>query len=29
MSLSSRIANLFRGRELSREIDEELQSHID
>ena len=29
MSLSSRIANLFRGRDLSREIDEELQSHID
>jgi putative ABC transport system permease protein len=29
MSLSSRIANVFRGERLSREIDEELQSHID
>ncbi len=29
MSLWSRIANVFRGDGLSREIDEELQSHID
>jgi len=29
MSLWSRIANLFRGDGLSREIDEELQSHIE
>src|SRR5580692_10771937 len=29
MSLWSRIANLFRGDNLSREIDEELQSHIE
>jgi predicted permease len=29
MSLLSRIANVFRGRGLSQEIDEELQSHID
>lgn len=29
MSLSSRIGNVFRGRNVSREIDEELQSHID
>ena len=29
MSLWSRIANVFRGDRLSREIDEELQSHID
>jgi predicted permease len=29
MSLRSRIANLFRGDGLSREIDEELQSHIE
>src|SRR5580704_17945612 len=28
MSLWSRIANVFRGERLSREIDEELQSHI-
>src|SRR5216684_1868052 len=28
MSLWSRIANVFRGDRLSREIDEELQSHI-
>src|SRR5580692_7110253 len=28
MSLWSRIANVFRGGNLSREIDEELQSHI-
>ena len=28
MSLLSRIANVFRGDRLSREIDEELQSHI-
>ncbi len=28
MSLSSRIANVIRGDRLSREIDEELQSHI-
>src|ERR1035437_1176560 len=28
MSLWSRIANAFRGDRLSREIDEELQSHI-
>ncbi|MGC9997438.1 MAG: ABC transporter permease [Terriglobia bacterium] len=29
MSLWSRIANVFRGDRLSREIDEELQSHIE
>ncbi len=29
MSLWSRIANVFRGERLAREIDEELQSHID
>jgi hypothetical protein len=29
MSLWSRIANVFRGDGLSREIDEELQSHIE
>lgn len=29
MSLRSRIANVFRGERLAREIDEELQSHID
>ena len=29
MSLRSRIANVFRGDRLAREIDEELQSHID
>ncbi len=29
MSLWSRIVNVFRGERLSREIDEELQSHID
>jgi predicted permease len=29
MSLLSRIANVFRGERLAREIDEELQSHID
>src|SRR5271169_3253790 len=29
MSLWSRIANVIRGDRLSREIDEELQSHID
>ncbi|MGB7280788.1 MAG: ABC transporter permease, partial [Candidatus Acidiferrum sp.] len=29
MSLWSRIANVFRGGRLNREIDEELQSHID
>jgi predicted permease len=29
MSLWSRIVNVFRGDRLSREIDEELQSHID
>src|SRR5580704_10568219 len=29
MSLWSRIANLFRGDGLNREIDEELQSHIE
>ncbi len=29
MSLWSRIANVLFGRSLSREIDEELQSHID
>ena len=29
MSLWSRIANVFRGEQLSREIDEELQSHIE
>src|SRR5438477_5696070 len=28
MSMWSRIANVFRGDRLSREIDEELQSHI-
>ena len=28
MSLWSRIANVFRGDRLSREIDEELESHI-
>src|ERR1700730_8927288 len=28
MSLWSRMANVFRGRSLSREIDEELESHI-
>ena len=28
MSLWSRIANVFRGDRLSREIDEELQAHI-
>ena len=28
MSLWSRISNVFRGDRLSREIDEELQSHI-
>ena len=28
MSLWSRIANVFRGDDPSREIDEELQSHI-
>ena len=28
MSLWSRFANVFRGNRLSREIDEELQSHI-
>jgi hypothetical protein len=29
MSFCSRIANVFRGDRLSREIDEELQSHIE
>jgi putative ABC transport system permease protein len=29
MSLWSRFANIFRGERLSREIDEELQSHLD
>jgi len=29
MSLWTRIGNVFQGRKLSREIDEELQSHID
>src|SRR5580693_888374 len=29
MSLWSRIANLFRANSLSREIDEELRSHLD
>ena len=29
MSLWSRIANVFRGDRLSREIDEEMQSHIE
>ncbi len=29
MSLRSRIANVFRGERLTREIDEEFQSHID
>ena len=29
MSLWSRIANILRGDGLSREIDEELQSHIE
>ena len=29
MSLWSRIANVFRGNRLSREIDEELQSHLE
>ena len=29
MSLLSRLANLFRSDQLTREIDEELQSHID
>lgn len=29
MSLWSRLANVVRGDRLSREIDEELQSHID
>src|ERR1035441_10552787 len=29
MSLWSRIANVFRGEGLSREIDEEFQSHIE
>src|SRR3984893_4528068 len=29
MSLLSRIANVFRGRGLSREIDDEMQSHIE
>src|SRR5258707_3605914 len=29
MSLWSRIANVFRGRSLNREIDEELESHIE
>jgi predicted permease len=29
MSLWSRIANVFRGERLTREIDEELQSHLD
>jgi len=29
MSLWSRFANVFRGDQLSREIDEELQSHLD
>src|SRR5580692_267735 len=29
MSLWSRLANVFRGERLSREIDEELQSHIE
>jgi hypothetical protein len=29
MSLWSRIANVFRGDRLSREIDEELASHIE
>lgn len=29
MSLMSRVGNMFRGRDLSREIDEEIQSHID
>src|SRR5580692_8164572 len=29
MSIWSRIANLFRGEGLSREIDEELQSHLE
>jgi putative ABC transport system permease protein len=29
MSLRSRIANVFRGDRLSREIDEELQSHLE
>ena len=28
MSLWSRIANVFRGDRLNREIDEELESHI-
>ena len=29
MSLWSRLANVFRGDRLSREIDEELESHIE
>lgn len=29
MSFWSRIGNVFHGRSLSREIDEELQSHIE
>jgi predicted permease len=29
MSLWTRVGNVFQGRKLSREIDEELQSHID
>ena len=29
MSLWSRVANVFRGDRLSREIDEELQSHLE
>jgi hypothetical protein len=29
MSLWSRIANVFRGERLSREIDEEFQAHIE
>ena len=28
MSMWSRIANVFRGDRLNREIDEELQSHL-
>ena len=29
MSLWTRIGNVFQGRKLGREIDEELQSHLD
>ena len=29
MSLWSRIANVFRGDRLNREIDEELESHVE